>query len=229
MMARPDQPLDTDQLKRVGSQIGSNPAGIYEDANGRRYYIKTLESAALARNEYLAAQLYQLAGAPTLTYLLTWDSHQIATRWLQLDKRYLAHFSKNEREQAQSWLGVHAWTANWDALGLQGDNQGVFQGQVLTLDLGGALAFRAQGDPKGKAFGDQVEEIDRLRNNPHNLLATELFGAMSLDAVKRSIERVTQIPERQILDRVRRHAGSEALALKMIARRDWLADHLTTL
>ena len=51
-----------------------------------------------------------------------------------------------------------------------GDNQGVAAGVVITLDVGGALEFRAQGDPKGKAFGASVREIDTLRtdaDNPH--------------------------------------------------------------
>ncbi|TCK08688.1 hypothetical protein [Marinobacterium mangrovicola] len=224
-----DLPLDTDQLTRVGSQIGSNPAGIFEDSDGRRYYIKTLESVALARNEFLAAQLYRLAGAPTLTYLPTRASNQVATRWLPLDKRYLGHFSDSEKQQAQSWLGVHAWTANWDALGLQGDNQGVFNGRALTLDLGGALAFRAQGDPKGNAFGHQVEEIERLRNNPNNPLAMELFGSMTPSAIARSIERITQIPDKQIYDTIIGHAGHEGLAAKMISRKASLAAYLRTL
>ena len=56
-------PLDSDSLTRVGGQLGSNPAGLYQDADGRRYYIKTLESLDHARNERLAARLYALAGA----------------------------------------------------------------------------------------------------------------------------------------------------------------------
>ena len=152
--------IDTSDMQRVGGQLGSNPAGIYEDENGRRYYVKTLESAAHARNEYLAAMLYRLAGAPTLNYLHTTAPAQVATEWLELDKRCVAHLSDSERKQARQWFGVHAWTANWDAAGYDGDNQGVVNGVVLTLDVGGALAFRAHGDPKGRAFGKRVS--DRL-------------------------------------------------------------------
>lgn len=70
--------LDTTALHRVGGQMGSNPAGIFEDDSGRRYYVKSLESAALARNEWLAAQLYRLAGAPTLHYVRTKAPDRIA-------------------------------------------------------------------------------------------------------------------------------------------------------
>jgi len=63
--------IDTTTMQRVGGQLGTNPAGIFQDDNGRRYYVKTLESPAHARNEMIAAKLYELAGAPTLTYVST--------------------------------------------------------------------------------------------------------------------------------------------------------------
>jgi len=50
--------IDTTTLQRVGGQLGTNPAGIFQDEHGRRYYVKTLESPAHARNEFVAAMLY---------------------------------------------------------------------------------------------------------------------------------------------------------------------------
>lgn len=70
-----EMPIDTTTMTRVGGQLGSNCAGIYEDNNGQRYYVKELESPMLAKNEWIAAQLYQLAGAPTLTYIPTVNSN----------------------------------------------------------------------------------------------------------------------------------------------------------
>ena len=212
--------LDVERMHRVGGQLGSNPAGVYEDAAGRRYYVKTLESPALARNEWLAAQLYRLAGAPTLRYLPTRSPCQVATVWIELDARSVARLTEAQRRQAQHWLGVHAWTANWDVAGSLGDNQGVKDGAVLTLDLGGALAFRAQGDPKGQAFGPQVAELDRLRRDPDNPHARALFGDMSEAAVQRAIRVVTDIPDVAIRDCVLTHGGTTALADLMVARKD---------
>jgi len=219
--------LDTSALQRVGSQQGSNPAGIYQDRSGCRYYVKTLESVAHARNEFIAAQLYRLAGAPTLEYVQTRAPNQIATRWVALDKRHIAHFDAAERQQAQRWLGVHAWTANWDAAGLDGDNQGVANGRVLTLDVGGALAFRAQGDPKGRAFGTRVEELDRLRSRTGNPQAARLFGEMSAAAVAQAIALVVAIPDRQIRQVILDNGGSAALVEKMIARKADMAARLS--
>ncbi|WP_229680448.1 hypothetical protein [Marinobacterium zhoushanense] len=211
--------IDTAQMQRVGGQIGSNPAGIYQDNRGRRYYVKMLESAAHVRNEFIAAKLYQLAGAPTLSYLPTSHPCQIATEWVQLDKRYIAHFTESERKQAQRWFGVHAWTANWDAAGFSGDNQGVVDGRVVTLDLGGALAFRAQGDPKGKAFDICVNELDRLRSKEGNPQAFKLFADMSADQIRLAIDMVVAIPNAQIQQAIIDNGGSPKLAEKMNARK----------
>lgn len=219
-------PLDTAAMRRVGGTLGSNPAGLYEDAQGSRYYVKTLESAALARNERLAAALYRLAGAPTLAYVPTRDPCQVATRWQPLEVRHVAHLSEAQRRQAQRWLGVHAWTANWDAAGFDGDNQGVAGGSVLTLDVGGALAYRAQGDPKGAAFGTRVDEIDSLRRDAANPHAVRLFGDMDESEVRHAIETVTRIPAARVREVVAEHGGSTALADKLLARQADLARRL---
>jgi hypothetical protein len=213
-------------MRRVGGQIGSNPAGIYQDEQGRRFYVKSLESAELARNELIAARLYQLAGAPTLVYVPSRAPNEVATEWLELDKTNVSHLSESERRQAWRWLGVHAWAANWDAAGLHGDNQGVCQGTVLTLDVGGALAYRANGDPKGAAFGTRVDEIDTLRHDPDNPQAVLLFAGMSDDDLRQAIEVVTGLPDEVIRQTIIDSGGRPALADKMIARKADLARRL---
>lgn len=224
---RADMPyIDTATMQRVGGQLGSNLAGVFRDDSGRRYYVKTLDSTARARNEIIAARLYQLAGAPTLTYVGTKAPDQIATEWVELDKKSAAHLSKSERKQAQQWFGVHAWTANWDATGLDGDNQGVVGGNVLTLDVGGALDFRAHGDPKGKAFGTRVDELDVLRSDADNPQAARLFADMGPDELKQAIMVVLRIPDEQIREVIIDSGGSHALAEKMIARKADMARRL---
>ena len=218
--------IDTSTMQRVGGQLGSNPAGIFQDDSGRRYYVKTLESSAHARNEMIAAALYRLAGAPTLTYVNTQVPEQIATEWVALDKKCVAHLSASERKQARQWLGVHAWTANWDAAGFDGDNQGVVNGQVLTLDVGGALAFRAHGDPKGKAFDIRVTELDILRSSADNPQAARLFGDMKSDEIRQAIMKVVQIPDERIRQVILDNGGSQALAEKMVARKADMAECL---
>jgi hypothetical protein len=216
---RDEAVIDSAAMQKTGSQMGSNPAGVYQDADGRQYYVKSLESPAHARSEMIAAKLYQLAGAPTLTYVRAKDPNQIATLLAELDKKHVSRLSDDERRQAQRWLGVHAWTANWDAAGFDGDNQGVINGVVTTLDVGGALEFRGQGDPKGKAFGPCVDELDTLRTNADNPHAVRLFGDMSPDEIDAAIAVVTQIPDASIRAAVIGNGGSSKLAEKMIARK----------
>ena len=76
--------LDTQTMQRIGGQLGSNPAGIYQDNSGQQYYVKELESLAHARNEFIAAQLYRLAGAPTLTYVPTLSANRLRPNGLSL-------------------------------------------------------------------------------------------------------------------------------------------------
>ncbi len=218
--------IDTTAMQRVGGQLGSNPAGIYQDKRGRRYYVKTLESSAHARNERVAARLYQLAGAPTLNYLPTKAPEQIATEWIDLDKRSVVHLDELERRQAQQWFAVHAWTGNWDVAGFNGDNQGVSNGKVLTLDVGGALEYRAQGDPKGKSFGPRVDELVVLREDADNPYAVRLFGDMTADEVAQTIRVVVRIGDEHIRTAVIDCGGSRNLAEKMIARKDDMAERL---
>jgi hypothetical protein len=218
--------IDTARLRQIGSRLGSNPAGVFEDQQGRRFYVKSLESPAYACNELLAARLYQLAGAPTLMYLRTTQDNEVATEMVNLDKKYVGQLDPEERRQAQRWFGVHAWTANWDAAGFQGDNQGIVAGQVLTLDVGGALEFRAMGNPKGKAFGTQVGELDRLRQDADNPYAVKLFGNMDEAALQASIQVVTQIPDDLIRQVITDYGGSVALADKMLARKVDMARRL---
>ncbi len=212
-------PVDISVMQRIGGQLGSNPAGVYSDVCGQKYYVKSLESPMHARNEWLAAKLYQLAGAPTLIYLPSKDACQIITQWIDLDKKHIAHFSEEERHRAQQWFAVHAWTANWDAAGFDGDNQGVADNIVLTLDVGGALAFRAHGDPKGKAFGTSVEELNILRTDQDNPHALKLFSDMSTDTLKRAIKVVVDIADAEIISVIIENGGSQKLADKMIARK----------
>jgi len=218
--------IDSSTMRRINGQLGSNPAGIFTDKNDQRYYIKTLESLAHVRNEFIAAKLYQLAGVPTLNYHLCSEPDQIATQWVTLDKKCVSHLNRDEREQAQQWFGVHAWMANWDVAGADGDNQGTLNNRVLTLDVGGALSFRAMGDPKGQLFGAQVGELNSLREDPNNPHALTLFAGMSDKQIKKAILVVTAIPDEQIRHVILSNHGHPKLLKKMLARKAYMTKQL---
>lgn len=222
--AQPQSEIEFSSLKKVGEQMGSNTGGVYEDAHGQRYYVKTMDEAH-AKNELLAAELYRLADAPTLNYVPIkpeGDKHFVATKLENLDKKNTKDFSAAEKEQAQENFGTHAWLANWDAAGTGGDNQGVKDGIVKTLDVGGALEYRAKGSPKGDAFGTAVNEINTLRDGP-SADNNKLFGKMTVEQIKESVAKVAEVSDADIRKAVYAKLGQdkgEALANKLIARKN---------
>ena len=73
--------------------------------------------------------------------------------------------SAGDIRQLQRDFVPHATIANWDMLGMNRDN--VIRrpnGTLSYVDLGGAGPYRAQGAPKGAAFGSTVGELDTLRD-----------------------------------------------------------------
>lgn len=211
-------------LKPAGPKMGSNPGGVYEDKYGNKYYAKHLKSPAHVTNELTAASLYKLAGSNTLDYVPVGDSdHTVATKFAKLDKANVKDLTTKEKREAQKDFVVHAWLANWDAAGTGGDNVGVKGGKVTTLDVGGALEFRAQGAPKGKAFGEHVGEIAAMTDPKTNSDSAQLYGAMTAEEMAEAAKKVTSLSDEQIRATVKAAGGSDELAEKLIKRRDSIA------
>jgi phage-related protein (TIGR01555 family) len=217
-------PLDASKLTKVGAQMGSNPGGVFEDADGKRFYVKKGKSPAHVRNEMVAAALYGLAGSPTLKYRPVEGGGSIATEMSKLSKDNVSKLSKEERREAQREFAVHAWLGNWDAVGLGGDNIGTVGGVPTALDLGGALEYRAQGGPKGKAFGDSVGELDSLRDPAVNGDSAGLFGKMTPGQLRESARLVTGIPDDRIRETVKAAGGDDKLAEKLVKRKADIAE-----
>lgn len=209
----------------MGSQLGSNPGGQYEDEHGKRYYAKLSKSEAHAKNEVLAGHLYHAAGAPIVqAHLIDIGNGKLGTitEWLHGVKN-IDRKDANQRRDAQKHFATHAWLANWDSVGLDYDNQGHVNGKMTTLDPGGSLIFRAQGGPKGDAFGNNVSEWESLRH-PSNSQAHSIFGEMKPDDLRKSAARVASVPDHVIRDLVHQHGpGSiderKALADKLVKRK----------
>ena len=80
----------------------------------------------------------------------------------------MGHANEQDRKQLARDIVPHAAIANWDMLGMGRDNVIRRPDGILSyVDVGGAGAYRAQGAPKGGAFGSSVGELDTLRDkNP---------------------------------------------------------------
>ncbi|HEY5126777.1 MAG TPA: NUDIX domain-containing protein [Bradyrhizobium sp.] len=226
--APPPGPLKISELTKVGQQMGSNAGGVYADASGKKFYVKQGKSADHVRNEMLAVKLYQLAGTPLLRYREVEGGKHIATEIEKLDKKNANALSSEERAEAAKDFAVHAWLANWDVVGLGGDNIGTAGGVPMPLDLGGALAYRAQGASKGKAFGDTAGEIDTLRDPSVNPDSAHMFGSMTPAQLLESAAFVTRISDNAIREAVKESGSSEALADRLIKRRYDIAQRAKT-
>lgn len=213
------EPIDLDYMKKVGGQLGSNPGAVYQSKDGKKYYVKDSKSPDHAATEILAANLYNLAGSPTLNYVPVEGGGKVATEWQEPTKKSAKEFTTDERKEAQMNFATHAWLANWDAAGLTFDNQAIINGKPTTVDVGGALTYRAQGEPKGDAFGDKANDWDTLRDPSINPQNAELFGGMTDAQLIQSAERVTAVTNDQIKQAVADAGLPEAMATKLIARK----------
>ena len=215
--------LKVSELKHVGPQMGSNKGGVFEDKSGKQFYVKEGKSKDHVRNELLAGDLYNLAGSKTLDYKPVEGGAHIATAMTKLDKKNANHFSPAETKAAQRDFATHAWLANWDAAGMGGDNQAIIKGEPVSVDLGGALNYRAQGLPKGSKFGMSVGELATLRDPKMNPDTAKLFKDITPEDIKGGGQRIANIKDADIRDAVARHGYGPDLADKLIARKNDLA------
>lgn len=200
-----ETPINVDSLTQVGPQRGSNPGGLFQDTEtGVQWYIKQPSSADNARNEVLASKLYQAAGleVPELQVIDWQGQTSVASRIVdgleQADPSNLAR-----AKGAGDGFVVDAWLANWDVVGLDYDNLLLRGSQVVRVDTGGALRYRAQGSQKGAAWGSQVAELDSLRNPQINSQAAQVFGNVSREDLIDGARTVLAVSEDDIRDLVR--------------------------
>lgn len=193
-------PIKASDLIKIGLQMGSNPGGVYQDLlTGNKFYVKQPPTSEHAANELLAAALFGAAGGNTLVYHPVENgSLAVGTELEKLDKNNISQLSPAEKKAAQRDFALHAWLANWDAAGLSGDNVGVVGTTVLPLDFGGALLYRAKGQPKGSAFNAQATEWTTLRDPLKNPSAAKLYGDMTPQQLKESAVRLDNINDEQI-------------------------------
>ena len=157
------EPVDVSGWKRVGDQLGSNPGGRFQNKAGNHYYVKFSKSDNHARNEFLAHHLYKQAGAPVMDHYLVKHPKGLGTATQWQDVQPFDENNEGHIKDIKKHFATHCLAANWDAIGLVNDNQVVTKKGMATVDVGGSLLYRAQGGPKGEAFGHKCDEWDTLR------------------------------------------------------------------
>lgn len=219
-----------DSWEQTGGQGGSNPGGRFKDSNGVEWYCKFPADESIAKSEVLAAKLYAAAGVEGQDAKLITKGGKvgIASRWITVSKAKPADLAK--APGATSGFAVDAWLANWDVIGMGYDNLQIgVDGNAVRVDAGGSLEYRAQGSKK--PFGNQVDEIDTLRDAKVNANSAAIFGKMTKADVTASVAKVAAIGNAQIRAIVEEFGPGDleqrkALANTLIARKaDLLAKY----
>ncbi|MET0904307.1 MAG: hypothetical protein ABWZ52_13795 [Acidimicrobiales bacterium] len=212
-------------LKQVGPQGGSNPGGVFQAADGSRYYVKYASSEQWAREQAAAAELYRLAGVPTPAIIVGAGTPGLpagfhtATEIVDglTDGSAAKGGASKWRAKMKADFAVDAWLADWD-IGQSGNAMAQADGTPMRMDIGGSLRFRARGGPKGAAFGATVGEWQTLRDKKN--VSGPLFHDMTDDELIDSAAKVTAMTDADIKAVVKAHGLDAALANMLIKRRD---------
>ena len=218
-------------LTKIGNQKGSNTGGTYQDTTtGKKYYIKEPASEDIARNEVLAAKLYEAAGVdvPNLHLLNDGGTVRIASEIiedLQLDGTKLG---SGKIQGVNDNFMVDAWLANWDVAGLGYDNLLIKGSKAIRIDVGGSLLYRAQGGLKGSAFGKEVLEIESLRDSGMNPQSAAVFASASQEDLIAGAKKVLSLNRKQINELVETFGsiskkGRKELVATLVARQKYIA------
>jgi hypothetical protein len=213
---------------------GTAPGGLYKDADGQKWLVKgNLQGKddARARNEVLASKLMQAAGIPAPEYKLVDLGNMyggglgVATKWEDGLKKVTSAWDKSKARQQ---FAVHAWLGNWDVVGVGGDNMLVRpNGEVVNIDPGGALLYRAQGKAKtAMEFDAGAKDWDTMRDPAKNADAAGMFGGMNATGLQDSAEALKAMTDEKITSLVDAYwvddgqNTKQKLASKLMARRD---------
>jgi len=184
---------------------GSNPGGLYTDSEGK-WLVKGSnagDATPRSQNEVLASKLMGAVGvgAPDMKLVDLEGKHGggigVASKWVDGAQAFNASNAAHIAA-AQADFVTHAWLANYDALGMSMDNTVIKGGKAINIDPGGALLYRAQGAPKGDAFGNKADEFDSMRDPAKNPNGAKVYGSMTASQLAASAEKLKVIDDATI-------------------------------
>jgi len=199
--------VDASEWTYKSPKQGSNPGGIYEDKAGARYIVKVMDEEH-AINELLASKLYKAAGVHTSDMMLVEGvnyngkpTRALAGRWIDGLESGVSEL-KSAKTGPGGFIdgaGVDMWLANWDSVGLTMDN--ILKdtaGNLVRIDVGAAMKFRAQGQKKPFEAG-KVPELETYLNGVNDQI-TPILSKYSADDITRSLEKVANFTDETIDD-----------------------------
>jgi SPP1 gp7 family putative phage head morphogenesis protein len=236
-----------DKVEIVKALGGSTGAELVKDPRtGRLFVRKRGSSPEHLREEAAADQLYRALGAPVPESRVT-DTPSGPVKLAEyIEGKTMAQYLKGATAArkkailavAAQHFGADALLGNWDVAGMGMDNLLVDeQGKVWRIDNGGALRFRAQGQPKDAGWNAFPTELWTMRDPAKNADVAQLFGGLDIFAIARQIEALDPSVIAAAPDAVRPMLAARLANLRSIAGKaldmehdQWKAgytDHLT--
>lgn len=178
---------------------GSTGAKLMEDHQGNKFVVKSGKNAGHLRSEADADAAYRALGVPVPKSAIqeTPDGPVKVAKFVDgktlgslTDPKDVAHVHAELRKHfvADALLG------NWDVVGAGKDNVLLSPtGQVLRIDNGGALGYRAQGKEKDAPDwknGSILSDIANLRNPSVNPQAAAVFGSLTEHEIRTQMYQV---------------------------------------
>ena len=188
----PFEKAETVMHKKIAGASGSNPGGLYEDGDGKRWYVKQYSNPLQAKNEMVANAIYRDLGVMTPNSKVIQATNgdlYIATNYIENTGTLKAGFTKAQAEEVLDGFVADVLTANWDAVGLEFDNIITTGGDigVIRIDQGGSLLFRAKGGLKDKyALKNSIGEWESFfsSTNPAYSKLAQHVGVTSATQIK---------------------------------------------
>lgn len=167
-------------LEHVSPLGGSTGATLQKDQAGNLYVVKQGSHRRHLLEEDAADRIYRAAGArvPDSQVHPTPGGPVKVARYLT-GGRTLRHQDADQRASSHAQLREHfaldATMANWDVIGLARDNaMSTPDGTAYRIDNGGALRFRAHGQPKTTVAAHPTELWSMREHGP----GRDVYGGM---------------------------------------------------
>jgi hypothetical protein len=146
------------------------------------------------RDEYTANKLYSILGVAVPNVKLAERRGNLVQVADYIKGTPLNELPGEERDKAEKQLlsgfVADALLGNWDVLGMSNDNI-IWDGKkAWRVDNGGSLRYRAQGEPKGESFGNEVTEIDSMREPGRS--ASRIFNNITNDEIQNQVAKVLE-------------------------------------
>jgi len=229
-------PADINSLQDVKALGGSTGAKLVRDPKtGKQYVLKIGKSSEHIKEESQADNLYKAMGANVPNHRLYNQNGKTYKLAEHIEGKPLSSLTGSElgkvHKQLQKHFVADALMANWDVIGMDADNIIVDKkGKVYRIDNGGSLRYRAQGSPKGAAFGDHPMEMYSMRDTASvdqysaKSQAAKVFGALTHDEIMsqvRSISSKRKLIESRIKDpELKKQVGNRIDELERLGKFD---------